>query len=435
MPTLRLGLPGAVPPPVILTPSPVLLSFSPTLPEFPSVTYTDYDLTGVTSHDGNAIDPTGVVDSTAGLNAWIAAQPNGTNATNRARYIFPATATYKITTGLCFGNKSYVTVWGHTASPSNWLSGSYWPIGTVPTPGCTISNACTSGAAPSHSAFILGSGYLGPSSISFGKTCTDIVVRGFRINGNAVTPGIYNSSYEVCHAFEVGKVNGCEITLNEAWNIPGDFVRFRGDAGTCNNVRVHRNRGISMGRMGAAFVEGDGQYFEYNVMDRCGYYGGDWEPDDDSNLAYRILLNTFFRYNTFGSFGSSGVGGTLVAVANGTHTAVRDVTITDNAVTGSTYGTYATGSQSKWLTSYVGQTIPNSGAAGSDPHIQRLTFSRNLVTHADTIAGTVFHAGGVDTLVITDNDTNLASGSFASLGPHDGRYYYTPTSVTQSGNT
>lgn len=396
--------------------------------------YTDYSLAGVTSYGGNTIDPTGVVDSTAGLNAWIAAQPSGTDATHRARYIFPPTATYKTSTGLCLANKSYVTLWGHAATSSAWLDTGYYTFGPLPDVGCTISFTAPSGSN-ARSGFVLGSGYLGAGSISYGQTCTDVIIRGFLLDGNAVTPGIWNSSYETVNAFEVGKVNGFQALYNKAVDIPGDFIRFRGDGGACANAAARYNWAVAVGRQGVSFVEGDGQYFEYNVMDRCGYYGGDWEPDDDSSSANRTLLNTFMRWNTFGSFGSTGVGGTLAAVANGVHIAVRDVTIVGNVVTGSTYGVYATGSQNRHLTTYVGQTIANSGAAGSDPHIQRLTFSGNLVTHSGAIAGPVFHAGGVDTLVITDNDTNLASGSFASLGPHDGRYYYTPTGVTNTGNT
>lgn len=398
-----------------------------------AVRYVDYSLEGVTSHGGFDIDPTGVVDSTAGLASWIEAQPNGDSPTRRARYIFPEGATYNA--NVYVPNKSHVTMWGYASTSSAWLGGYYDP-GALRDPGCTISWTAATGSN-ALSGFVIGTAFNSPGSYDWGQTCTDLIIAGFDLDGNAVTPGIWNASYETVNAFEVGKVEGCEILHCRAVDIPGDFVRLRGQNAVCDNVNVHHNRGVAMGRQGVSFVEGDYQRFEYNHMERCGYYGGDWEPDDDGTVGDRILLNTYFRFNTFGSFGSSvgNVGGTFVAVANGTHTAVRDVTITDNAVTGSTYGLYDTGSQSKWLTSYVGQTIANSGAAGSDPHIQRLTFARNFVTHGDTIAGPVFHAGGVDTLVITDNDTNLASGSFASLGPHDSRYYYTPTGVTNTGNT
>ncbi len=392
------------------------------------VTYTDYDLTGVTTYGGNTIDATGAVDSAAGINAWIAAQPNGTNATNRARYIFPATATYQMSMALCVGNKSYVTLWGHAATSSAWLPGN---ATSYRDPGCTISNACTSGAAPAHSAFALGSLRTGVNTISFAQTCTDVVVRGFNIDGNAVNPGIFDSSYEVCNAFEVGKVVGFQALLNKAWDIPGDFVRFRGDSTVCDDAHVHHCWGVSMGRQGASFVEGDGLYFDDNVMDRCGYYGLDVEPDDDSTLAYRVVDNVYARRNTFGSFGSTSPrNGTFAAIACGTHTHVADIYIEDNVVTGDTFGVYSTSDQCRDLTTYIGQNT-SATTTGADPRLQRVYLRRNTVSHANTKAGPIIRAGAVDTLVVTDNDSNLSSGSFL-----DSNAYLTAcTSVTNTGNT
>ena len=391
-----------------------------------SITYTDYSLSGVTSYGGNTIDATGAVDSTAGLNAWIAAQPNGTNATNRARYIFPPTATYKITTGLCFGNKSYVTVWGHAATSSAWIPSN---ATSYQDPGCTISFGSVVGSN-TRSAFMPGHTYTSSGVVGYGKTCTDIVIRGFYIDGNASTPGIFNSGAETVNAFEIGKVIGCEVTLNKGYEIPGDFVRVRGDATVADDVNIHHNWCTDMGRQGISMVEGDTVYFDDNVMDRCGYYGIDVEPDDDTTFAYRVVDNFYARRNRFGSFGSTSPrNGTFCAIANGTHSHVADIYIEDNVVTGSTYGTYSTSDQDRSLTTYIGQNI-SSSTVGSDPRIQRVYFRRNTVSHASGKAGPIVRAGGVDVLVVTDNDSNLASGSFLDTAV----YSASCSSVTQSGN-
>ena len=394
-----------------------------------SITYTDYSLSGVTSYGGNTIDATGAVDSTAGLNAWIAAQPNGTDATNRARYIFPPTATYKITTGLCFGNKSYVTVWGHAATSSAWIPSN---ATSYQDPGCTISFGSVVGSNV-RSAFMPGHTYTSSGVVGYGKTCTDIVIRGFYIDGNASTPGIFNSGAETVNAFEIGKVIGCEVTLNKGYEIPGDFVRVRGDATVADDVNIHHNWCTDMGRQGISMVEGDTVYFDDNVMDRCGYYGIDVEPDDDTTFAYRVVDNFYARRNIFGSFGSTSVGGSFCSIGNGSHSHIADVYIEDNVVTGSTYGTYSTGSQSQTLRTYIGQHITET-TTGTDPRIQRLYFRRNTVAHASTQSSPVIYAGGVDVLVVTDNDSNLSSGTWLSTTASGGLYTAGCTSVTNTGN-
>lgn len=403
-----------------------------------SIVEVEYDLTGVTSYGGNTIDHAGNFDSTAGLNAWIAAQPNGTDADHRAVYIFPRTSTFKTTLGLCLANKSHVTLRGFKgASNTSWLPGHE----ASATPGCTINfQAVVTGGiggypAPAHSCFIVGSGQTGPNSISFAKTCTDVIIEGFNIVGNAPTPGIFpTNGYESDNAFEIGKATGVEIRYNKADNVPGDFVRARGDSGVCGLVWVHHNYCVDAGRQGITIVEGDGQIYEENVFDRCGYYGIDIEPDDDSTLAYRIVQNVLIRNNTFGSFGSTGVGGKFCAVGNGTHTRITDITIKDNVVTGDSYGVYATSDQHRHLGTYFGQHITQT-VTGTDPRIQRVTFTGNSVSHAVTTAGPVFEAGGVDTLVLTGNDSNISSGSYADVTPHSGLYTAGCTSVTNSGNT
>lgn len=394
-------------------------------PALPSIDYTDYSLVGVTSYGGSPIDATGVVDSTAGLNAWIAAQPNGSNATTRARYIFPPTATYKITTGLCFGNKSYVTVWGHAATTSAWLPGDDTVYDDL---GCTISFGTTVGAN-TRSCFMPGHTYRSAGSVNYGQTCTDLVIRGFNIDGNATTPGIFNGSAETVSAFEVGKVVGLEVRLNKMWDIPGDGIRFRGDSTTCDDATFELNWVVSCGRNGSSHVEGDNQIVQDNVFDRCGYYGMDVEPDDDSTLAYRIISNVTIRRNTYGSFGSASVAGTFAALANGTHVSVSDISVTDNVVTGSTFGLYPTTNQHRGLGTYIGQNTP-AGTTGQAPRLQRVTVSRNVAL-TGTQAGPIIRAGSTDTLTVEDNDGNLSSGVFLNSAS----YLSACTSVTQSGNT
>ena len=242
---------------------------------------------------------------------------------------------------------------------------------------------------------------------------------------------MFNVSAETVSAFEIGRAVGLEITLNKAVEIPGDFVRFRGDATVCDNVNVHHNWATDVGRNGASFVEGDTHYFEDNVIDRCGYYGFDVEPDDDTTLANRVIDNVYVRRNTFGSFGStSPYNGTFGAIANGTHTHVADIVVTDNVVTGSTFGTYATSNQDRSLTMYIGQNT-SATTVGANPRIQRVTVARNSVSHANGKAGPIIRAGGTDVLVVTNNDSNLASGSFLDTSV----YSSSCSSVTNTGNT
>jgi hypothetical protein len=183
--------------------------------------------------------------------------------------------------------------------------------------------------------------------------------------------------------------------------------------------------------MGLVFVEGNGYTCEYNYIERSGYYGIDCEPDDDATFAFRILDNVMIRYNTFGSFGSTGVGGNLAAICDGFHAHAADISILDNSVTGHTYGLYATTDQTRHLRSLIGQNISET-TTGVDNRIQRLTISGNRVTHAVSYgAGPVILAGGVDVLTVQNNDSNMSGGSFT-----DGSaYLVASTSVTSTGNT
>jgi hypothetical protein len=400
------------------------------------ITYDDYTLPNSWTHLGTTyqIDHTGVADSTPGVNFWIEDAVDGADATHHTRLIFPPTAVLRTNTALCVSSKVHTTLWGHAATSSAWIRGDATSYQDV---GCRINPAWTA-VSPHHSAFIVGARYNGFQSISFtGYPCSDVTIRGFDIRGANPSPGIYpGGGHENCNALEYSVATNTEFAYNMVRGMGGDLVRFR--QGTTGHV--HHNYCLNTGRMGCTAVINNkadvnirsDHVFEYNTIDRCGYWGIDVEPEDEANTSLRRFDGLVIRNNLWGTFGSTSVGGGFAVIggtSNPTTRHIADIEVYENVIDGTGYGSYAGNNRNLWvLVAHV--TNLSAIPPGSDPRPQRVTVRDNVVTHGAAYSQSGYPspitARYTDTLVVTDNDANLASGDWTNLTGC--------TNVTEGGN-
>jgi hypothetical protein len=367
------------------------------------------------------------------VQAWIADHAGGTDANHHVRLIFPPGSRIRINTAIALGgtDMSHTTLWGHANSSSAWIRGD---ANAYPDPGAIIDVAWTS-ASPQNSAFVVGAKYNGPGSIRFQQGGGDFVIRGFDIRGNNPNPGIYpGGGYENGNALEYNLASDVEFAYNRVRGMGGDLVRFRmGRTG-----HVHHNYALDTGRMGVTAVHNYGtnvtlpsnHVFEHNTIDRAGYWGIDVEPEDASDSSKRKFDGLIVRYNRWGTFASTSVGGGF-AVIGGTaapdpNRHIADIEIYGNVIDGYGYGSYAGNKRDLWV---LVAHVPNLSAVpvGSDPRPQRVTIRDNAVTHGASRSGSPLTAKYTDTLVIKDNDANYSGSDWAVLTGSTG--------VTESGNT
>jgi hypothetical protein len=411
------------------TPAPV------TVPAPTNVEYTDYTLPK--EWDGYVIDHTGVKDSTPGVQAWIAAHAGGADANHHVRLIFPAGSKIRINTAIALGgaDMSHTTLWGHKASSSAWIRGD---ANAYRDPGAQIIVAWDN-YSPYNSAFTVGAKYRGYHKLLWSQRVEDVVIRGFDIRGNNPNPGMYpGGGYENGNALEYGTASNVEFAYNKVRGMGGDLVRFRSG----RTGHVHHNYVLNTGRMGVTAVINaawdvslrSDHVFEYNTIDRAGYWGIDIEPEDESTSSMRKFTGLTVRYNRWGTFASTGVGGGF-AVIGGTATPdpdrhIADIKIYGNVIDGYGYGDYAGNKRDLWI--LVAHSISDPHVAtGQDPRPQNIVIRDNAVTH-----GAKFSQGGAwprpltakytDTLVIKNNQANF-SGDWADLTGS--------TDITESGNS
>ena len=233
-------------------------------------------------------------------------------------------------------------------------------------------------------------------------------------------------------------VSNVEFAYNKVQGMGGDLVRFRmGRTG-----HVHHNYVLNTGRMGVTAVINykddvtlhSDHVVEYNTIDRAGYWGIDVEPEDESTSSLRKFDGLIVRYNRWGTFASSSVGGGF-AVIGGTASPdpnrhIADIEIYGNIIDGYGYGDYAGNKRDLWV--IIAHRVSDPGVAnGQDPRPQNIVIRDNAVTH-----GATFSEGGgwprpltakyTDTLVIKDNDANF-SGDWADLTGS--------TDIAESGNS
>lgn len=404
-------------------------------PASTGVNYTDYTLPR--KWDGHVIDHTGVKDSTPGVQAWIAAHAGGTDAKNHVRLIFPPTAKIRINTAIALGgaDMSHTTLWGHKATSSAWIRGD---ANAYPEPGAQIIVAW-SNYSPYNSAFIVGAKYNGYHKMLWKQGGTDFVIRGFDIRGNNPNPGVYpGGGYENGNALEYSMASNSEFAYNLVRGMGGDLVRFR--AGRTGHV--HHNYVLNTGRMGVTAVinwwtdvtRRSDHVFEYNTIDRAGYWGIDVEPEDESSSSLRRFDGLIVRHNRWGTFASTGVGGGF-AVIGGTavpdpNRHIADIEISNNIIDGYGYGNYAGNKRDLWV--IVAHRVSDPGVAtGKDPRIQNVVIRDNAVTHGATFSQSgswprPLTAKYTDGLVIKNNDANF-SGDWAVVTGS--------TNITESGNS
>ena len=70
----------------------------------------------------------------------------------------------------------------------------------------------------------------------------------------------------------------------------------------------------------------------------------------------------------------------------------------------------------------------------TDPRIQRLYFQRNAVTHSVAYSSSVVLASGVDSLVVTDNDSNYSGSLWVNPNAYVGSIGSPCSSVTAANN-
>ncbi len=406
-----------------------------TEPSGTGTNYTDYTLPK--SWDGLVIDHTGANDSTPGVQAWIADHAGGTDANNHVRLIFPPGSRIRINTAIALGgtDMSHTTLWGHAGTSSAWIRGD---ANAYRDPGAII-DVAWSDYSPYNSAFVVGAKYKGYHSLSWLQGGNDFVIRGFDIRGNNPNPGIYpGGGYENANALEYSMASNSEFAYNKVRGMGGDLVRFRSG----RTGHVHHNYVLNTGRMGVTAVhnyENDvtlhsDHVFEYNTIDRAGYWGIDVEPEDASDSSKRKFDGLIVRYNRWGTFASTSVGGGF-AVIGGTanpdpNRHLADIEIYGNVIDGYGYGSYAGNKRDLWV--LVAHSISNPGVAtGKDPRPQNIVIRDNVVTHGATWSQSGYTgpvtARYTDNLVIKNNDANYSGSDWAVVTGSTG--------VTESGNS
>jgi len=426
-------------------------------PSSGSVKYTDYTLPK--SHAGYKIDHTGSSDpalvesTTQGINRWVRDYGGGIDENNHVRLIFPATSVLRMNSAIHVQEgMDHTTFWGHAPTSSAWIRGDsrlHPDFGAQIRPESGYWN-------PNHSGFLFGSRYEGFENSKHGHIVQDIVVRGFFINGFHYT-GLYpGGGYESNAAFMFGSVLDIEALYNKVANITGDHIRFR--AGS--RGYVHNNYFVNAGRMcvtatinyrpDPANTRAD-NVVEYNTFDRCGYWGIDIEPEDESDSSKHYYDGLIVSHNRFSSFGSScstsyNAGGGF-AVIGGTATPSETRRVTDIFIENNVFDGY------RWDSTYWNQslcpscpnasstpdsckplhrsmwTTINAGVTDSSRRMSNFRFTGNYVEDSYAYSApwaNVVTAKYVDGLVITNNDANFAGSLWAKLTGS--------TNVTESNN-
>jgi hypothetical protein len=400
------------------------------------INYTDYVLPS--SFGGYAIDHTGNIDSTQGINAWMQYYGGGTDENNHVRLIFPGGSILKTSTAICIDSTmKYTTLWGHRTTlndgsdPDDVVS-SAWIRGdatSYPEPGCMIRPLHLTDSNVARSAFVLGGRFAGMGitpSMSGGTQYN--VVRGFDILGHYDSDSFSERPAGVFYCYVP---QDFEILYNRSDNQSGDFVRFRAAA----RGHVHHNYAKRMGRMAVTATINyyldttmrSDHIVEYNTFDRPQYWGLDVEPEDEKNLKPERFQGLIMRNNRFGCFGGNLGGGFFVIGGTTTPSATRiieDIEIRDNVIDGYGYNANST-TRSMW--GIICHSLTTSPAAAN--RAKNIIVSGNTQTTSPYSApmAAVVTAKYIDGLVITNNDANYTGSDWAALTGC--------TSVTESGNT
>jgi hypothetical protein len=248
----------------------------------------------------SGVDDTGATNVTAALNAFVAAQPNGT------RIIFDqgGGSIYQLgTEGLQLYNRTDLILDGY---------------------GATLQ--MTGGFGQLQSNILLGHEYGG----FWGGTCERIVIRGFTLTNSNPTPGVFSGATEQHSAIEVEEngTNAIEIYNIEASGIGGDLLRV----GNSFDVWMHDSHATDVGRQGLTVTSGSWITMNYCTVDAWGYYCFDPEPNETTESC----TDLYFNHNSFGNGGPDlGQGHGFFAASSSVFGTIARIYVTDNQITSS----------------------------------------------------------------------------------------------------
>jgi hypothetical protein len=292
-----------------------------------------------------SIDATGVTDASAALNSFVASVPNGSTI------VFKAGGTYRMDTALKFANRTGLTFEGNGA--------------TLRSNG----NSTETGAL---------------FWLSVGNR--DISIRNFSLVGTSTSPGSYVAGKEGAHGIIAGGLNidVANVSVSAVW---GDCFYVGGNS--TNGVRFHDSTCHSNGRNGVTITAGSGVIIERITFVKVGYCTFDIEPTGSGAIANNIT----FRNNT-AHWTSGPYGGAFFAVDGGhTGSAINNITVTGNTVTGKSLRTVFSN----------GGTTRNSS----------VVFTNNSST--TSTSGPVLIFAYIDGLTVTGNQQPLSTGALTSI--------------------
>jgi hypothetical protein len=299
-----------------------------------------------------SIDATGATDVSAALNAWVAAQPNG------SVLAFPAGATYLLSTALVIDGRKHLVLQGN---------------------GATLRSA---------------GGWVEANSVVQAFGVSDIAIRDLTIAGATPTPGIFTPGKEGAHGIRMvvgGHVEIAGCTIRDTY---GDGMNT--DYWT-DGVWAHDNLVAYTGRCGFAILSGRNILIERNTFDHNGGMVFDIEPYEAPGGADTVTFRdnvSLYQGNSRDPFLPYGPEDYFFA-ANGGGAGIRNVTFSGNRITGVMKGIIAvTGGTPAW-------------------RFTNIVVNDNIATVPT--AGPVIRLAHIDGLTVTGNVQPLTSGTLASI--------------------
>ncbi len=234
-----------------------------------------------------AIDPTGTVDVTRALNAYLARVPDGSTV------VFPAKSRYRIEGTLSLEHRRNLVIEGQGSTFFAKTNGL-----TRPAPGCARnSSACR---YPNRTR----------AQWSF-RNDTNIVVRGVNVIGSDRHPGpsgTYDPALEAQHAFSILGVSGIVLDHVSANNVWGDLVNV---GGASKNVIVENSAFYGASRQGWSITSAQHVTFVNNSVASARRSLIDIEANSSSDrIAYITIRNNrlgWGRFCTLTNYGAAAV--------------------------------------------------------------------------------------------------------------------------------
>lgn len=303
---------------------------------------------------------------TTNLNAFLAAQPNGT-------YIrFPAGVTIPLNTGMLLAGKSNMILGGNGAKP-----------------------IMSAGDAEANSPFLL-------------RGSDHISILDFDVTG--AYSGYPNPQGEYSHMVGLsGWYGGRESSYVEVAGITGrrffgDFLYLEGEnvgeQRPSHHVWMHHNVCDTVGRNAVSPINVEDVLVEDNRFDRMAYHAFDCEPNQNAESIRRVT----FRRNTVGEYAArGGLIGFFFTCYSPNNPMVADITVEDNTVAG-----IAANGYDRTPRGLDAQIKPGPGV-----RYQRIAFRRNKTTRSISRNG-VFYAARTDGVIVEGN-VQPGSSDFAQF--------------------